>query len=85
MQGACARVCAWNVDGHYESASVVVMRAGGWWVGACVLLALGHWCRLAASHHAFTPSLSRSTAVARPPFPRYREQQLSHQPLSKVS
>jgi len=57
-------VCAWNVDGHYKSASVVVIRAGGWWVGAC-----GHWCCLAASHHAFSPSLSCSTAVARPPFP----------------
>jgi len=86
MQGA--RVCAWNVDGRYKSASVVVTRAGGWWVGACVLLALGHWCCLAASHHSPSPSLSRSTPVARP-LPRYRgpwkKQQLSQQPLSKVS
>jgi len=34
-----------------------------WVVGACVLLALCHWCCLAASHHAPSPSLSRSTAV----------------------
>jgi len=80
-----ARVlCEWNVDEHYKSAI-----SGGdksrWVVGACELLVLGHWCCLAASHHALSPSLSRSMAVARPPFPRYREQQLSQQPLSKVS
>jgi len=31
-----------------------------------VLLALGHGCCLAASHHVPSPLLSRSTAVARP-------------------
>ena len=42
---------------------MVLTRVGGWWLH--VLLALGHWCCLAASHHVPSPLLLRSTAVAR--------------------
>jgi len=65
MQAARECVCVHGMwMGVISPQSVVVRKAGGWWVH--VLLALGHWCCLAASHHVPSPLLSSSTAVARP-------------------
>ena len=63
-----------------------------------MLLALGHWCCLAASHHVPSPLLSCSTAVARPlpPIPGAVTQgaavsattvisQLAHSPLPHLT
>jgi len=52
---------------HMFSRTMIISQqtvSGGdksrWVVGSCVLLALGHWCCLSASHHAPSPSLLRT-------------------------